>query len=252
MKAKKHFGQHFLNDFSVVDRITEIIQEAGNGRLLEIGPGQGVLTALLFPKFGDRLWAAEIDRDMIALLKKLFPALSPRLLEGDVLRMDWPAISGGSEMYVVGNFPYNISSQIVFKIIDHLSLVSGMTGMFQREMARRVVAPPGNKDYGVISVFADLYFDRKYHFEIAPEAFSPPPKVQSAVIELTRKKNPEVLKHPSIFKRVVKTSFQQRRKMLRNSLGVFNGVENLPAHYLTERPEQLHWQQFDEICGYLS
>ena len=249
MKAKKSYGQHFLAQPEVARQIADSVSLAGVAQVLEVGPGRGMLTQFLLAR-GLPLLAVEADRDMVAALHAAFPAWAPGgVTSADFLRVDLRALTGGRPTALVGNFPYNISSQIVVRLVDHRDLFPRMTGMFQRELAERVLAPPGTKTRGAISVLAQAYYRGEVVLHVKPGSFSPPPKVQSAVIALERL--PEAAwpdAEEAVFRRVVRAAFQQRRKMLRNSLrGLWPG---LPADdpALTRRPEQLAVADFAALA----
>lgn len=212
--------------------------------VLEIGPGRGVLTKFLLKKFGERFHAVEIDRDLSAHLQKLYPALKGRLHHGDFLKM---SLKSFSSIAIIGNFPYNISTQIIFRILEYREQVKEVVGMFQREVAKRIVARAAGKDYGIISVLLPCWYQREYLFELPPDAFSPPPKVHSAVIRLTRNAVLSLHCDEQLFKKVVKTAFNQRRKMLRNSLAGLLDDRMLKASIFEKRPEQLTADDFVRI-----
>lgn len=212
--------------------------------VVEVGPGMGVLTGRLLEKFGDRFFAIEIDSELFYYLKSKHPALNERLFNVDFLKVDLEKYFPG-KVAIIGNFPYNISSQIVFKIIEHRNQVETMVGMFQKEMAKRIVSPPGSKDYGIISVFAQCYYKGEYLFEIPESAFHPPPKVKSAVIKLMRNEVEKLPCDEKLFSAIVKTGFNQRRKKLRNSLSrMINDKAILENQIFDLRPEQLSIKQF--------
>ena len=228
VRAKKSLGQHFLTDQDIARRIVDALQGTP---ALEVGPGMGVLTKYLIPQLAGqalevteqsptvspRLKAIEIDKESVAYLKKHFPELGEGLIEGDFLKMDLQGLFPG-QFSIIGNFPYNISSQIFFKIIDNRDLVPEVVCMIQKEVAERIAEKPGTKTYGILSVFLQAWYDIEYLFTVGSGAFNPPPKVQSAVIRLTRNSRTELGCDEKLFKAVVKTAFGQRRKTLRNSL----------------------------------
>ena len=245
MKAKKSFGQHFLNTPSIAQRIAGQLQLTGAYDLvMEIGPGKGMLTQfLLYQPY--QLMAIEADRDMIPYLKSQFPTLSSHLVLADFLQVDLPALSGGRPFAVIGNFPYNISSQILLKVVENRHLVPEMVGMFQREVAERVVAPPGNKVYGVISVLVQAFYEGQVVLRVDKGSFSPPPNVQSAVIRLVRKANTDLGCDEKLFRTIVKQAFGQRRKMLRNTLkGLLPDALLTQEAQFSQRPEQLSVADF--------
>jgi 16S rRNA (adenine1518-N6/adenine1519-N6)-dimethyltransferase len=247
IKAKKHLGQHFLKDPSIAERISDSVTMKGYTKVLEIGPGTGILTQFLLKKPGIQLMAAEIDTESVDFLvknKEAFKGL--HLIQGDVLKIDWE-VFGTEKLAIVGNFPYNISSQILFKAYDHRDQVEEITGMFQKEVAQRVASRPGNKDYGIISVLLQAFYDAEYLFTVDEHVFSPPPKVKSGVIRLSRNQVKELPCDTKAFTQVVKMGFNQRRKMLSNAL-----KQVLPSPLpnwtgLNKRAEQLSVQDFLEL-----
>ena len=247
MKAKKSFGQHFLNREEIAERIASslsINNELGHP-VLEVGPGKGMLTKYLLKQY-PLLKVVEADVDMVNILHKYYPQLENRVISGDFLKVDLAAVFEGQSFSLIGNFPYNISSQIVFRMIKYRAIVPEMVGMFQKEMADRIIAKPGGKDYGVISVLAQAYYEGKTLFNVDKSCFSPPPKVQSAVIHLIRKENQDLGCDEGLFRQVVKTSFNQRRKMLRNTLKPLfpEGSTALEDEFFQKRPEQLSLADF--------
>jgi 16S rRNA (adenine1518-N6/adenine1519-N6)-dimethyltransferase len=243
LKAKKSYGQHFLTNEHLARNIADAIDSSCE-RLLEVGPGRGMLTKYLLEKPA-QLVTVEADRDMVAYLEKFYPQLKGRIVEADFLKVNLEKIFDNQEFTIVGNFPYNISSQIVFKMIDARQLVPELVGMFQKEMAARIIAPPGDKTYGVISVLTQAYYEGTYLFTVGSGNFAPPPKVQSAVIRLRRRANLTLDCNEAIFRQVVKQTFGQRRKMLRNSLrGFFSDEAVLQDAFFQQRPEQLSVQDY--------
>ncbi len=220
VRAKKALGQHFLTDQSIARAIVDAL-EIPSGEapadVLEIGPGMGVLTRYLLPREDLSLKLIEIDGESVEYLRRNFPGMEGRLMEADFLKTDLSKVFRGRFM-VIGNFPYNISSQIFFKILDNLENVPQVVCMIQKEVAERIAEKPGSKTYGILSVLLQAWYDIEYLFTVGSGAFSPPPKVQSAVIRLRRNKRSDLGCDPVLFKNVVKTSFNQRRKTLRNSL----------------------------------
>ena len=245
MKAKKSFGQHFLTQEPIAERLADALKSEGCDTVVEIGPGKGILTKYLL-KQPLPVIAIELDRDLIPFLERQFSGTSLRIVQGDVLKVRFDEILDPESNFVlVGNFPYNISSQIVFLGIQHRHHVPFMAGMFQREMADRICSPPGSKQYGVISVLVQAFYTPTQLFHVKPGSFSPPPKVQSSVISLTRYRT-EIDGLPfNALRQVVKMGFSQRRKKLRNTLQPI-----LPEEILIEmgvsdlRPEQLGVEQF--------
>jgi 16S rRNA (adenine1518-N6/adenine1519-N6)-dimethyltransferase len=247
LKAKKSFGQHFLNREEIAERIANslsINNELGHP-VLEVGPGKGMLTKYLLKQY-PLLKVVEADVDMVNILHKYYPQLENRVISGDFLKVDLAAVFEGQSFSLIGNFPYNISSQIVFRMIKYRDIVPEMVGMFQKEMADRIIAKPGGKDYGIISVLAQAYYEGQTLFDVDKSCFTPPPKVQSAVIRLIRKENQDLGCDEGLFRQVVKTSFNQRRKMLRNTLKPLfpEGSTALEDVFFQKRPEQLSLADF--------
>lgn len=245
VRAKKFLGQHFLKDQNIASKIVNalLLSEEKNV-VLEIGPGMGVLTRLLMaaPKVDLRL--VEIDRESVAYLKENYPTLVDKIHEGDFLKMDLGEISKGS-IHIIGNFPYNISSQIFFKVLQHREQVKQVVCMLQKEVADRIAEKEGSKTYGILSVLLQAYYDVEYLFKVPPGVFHPPPKVMSAVIRLTRNNRQHLLCDEVLFQKVVKQGFQNRRKTLRNALKPLNlpsSITALPTMDL--RAEQLSVEQF--------
>jgi 16S rRNA (adenine1518-N6/adenine1519-N6)-dimethyltransferase len=254
LQAKKSYGQHFLKHDSIAARIADaLLQTATTPRILEVGPGMGMLTRQLLERpttQGTEIWAVEADADMVAYLQQHFPALSNRLIFKDFLDFDPTATFGDTPFLLIGNFPYNISTQILFKMLNYRQQIPEMVGMFQKEVADRVVAPPGSKVYGITSVLLQAFYDTKYLFTVEPGSFNPPPKVQSAVIRLTRKEGFELGCDEVLFKKIVKAAFNQRRKMLRNTLKPFFQHENLMEDpFFMKRPEELGWEAYKDIVN---
>lgn len=214
VRAKKALGQHFLTDQSIAKGIVDALR---GEKVLEVGPGMGVLTQYLLPIRGENLKAVEIDTESVAYLKSHFPELGENLVAGDFLKMNMGTLFEG-EYSVIGNFPYNISSQIFFKILEHRDRIPEVVCMIQKEVAERIAEKPGTKTYGILSVFLQAWYDIEYLFTVGSGAFNPPPKVQSAVIRLTRNGRTSLGCDEKLFRMVVKTAFGQRRKTLRNSL----------------------------------
>lgn len=248
MKAKKSFGQHFLVNEPVSEKIaTSLERSEGFRNVLEIGPGKGVLTKYL-SKQDINLKVVEADNDMVDFLVRNNILDPSQITLLDFLKLNLSRVFDGEQFYMIGNYPYNISSQILFKMINSKELVPEMVGMFQKEVADRVVAPPGSKTYGVISVLVQAYYEGKTIIDVAPGSFSPPPKVNSSVIRLKRKDNYELPCDDRLFRSVVKTSFNQRRKMLRNTLKpLVTDPSILEDPFFTQRPEQLGVKEFIEI-----
>lgn len=257
MYAKKSYGQHFLKNDSIAARIADSLQQAGRtGLVLEIGPGTGMLTKHLLAHTEYVTYAVEADRDMVEHLKKTWPEFAEqRLFFKDFLDFDVAGEFGTREFCLIGNFPYNISSQILFKLLECRQLIPEMVGMFQKEVADRVVSKPGSKVYGITSVLAQAFYQTEHLFNVEPGSFNPPPKVQSAVIRLTRKENFELGCDEKLFRQMVKTAFNQRRKMLRNTLKPFFPPEKLMEDpFFEKRPETLGWEEYvrlvKEVSGF--
>lgn len=252
VRAKKHLGQHFLKDESIASKIADTLTLEGYENILEIGPGMGVLTKYLLKK-NKNIWVIEIDTESIDYLKSHYLQLSDRIIEGDFLKMDLRKYFSDEPLAITGNFPYNISSQIVFKAIELRDQIPEFTGMFQKEVAQRITAAPGNKIYGILSVLTQAFFDTEYLFTVPPSVFNPPPKVDSGVLRLKRKEDYSLPVETSFFFKVVKTAFNQRRKTLRNSLKSFQISDNLKEDAIFAlRPEQLSVQQFVELTKSLA
>jgi 16S rRNA (adenine1518-N6/adenine1519-N6)-dimethyltransferase len=245
LKAKKSYGQHFLVNEHTAEKIaTSLLLENGINKVLEIGPGKGMLTKYLL-KQGFDLKVVEADRDMIAHLQEYYPNLADDIIFLDFLKLNLYKVFEGEEFCIIGNFPYNISSQIVFKMLKAKDIVPEMVGMFQKEVADRIIAPPGSKVYGVISVLTQAFYEGTMLIKLPPGAFNPPPKVNSAVIRLKRKDNQELGCDHRLFRIIVKTSFNSRRKMLRNTLKpLLEDTEILADEMFNERPEQLSVADF--------
>ncbi len=247
VKPKKSLGQHFLKDLQIAERIADTLSEFKHLPVLEIGPGMGVLTQFLLEK-DYNLTVVELDRESVAYLEEHFPQLHGRILEADFLRLDLSQLFDG-EFCVIGNYPYNISSQIFFKVLDYKEQIPCCSGMIQKEVAERLAAGPGSKTYGILSVLLQAWYDVEYLFTVSEHVFNPPPKVKSAVIRMTRNKRESLGCDPKLFKTVVKTSFNQRRKTLRNSMKPLLG-KDCPDYALPifdKRPEQLSVEQFVEL-----
>ena len=244
VRAKKHLGQHFLKEESVAQRIASSLTGQGYDQVLEIGPGMGVLTKYLLDRHHSVI-AMEIDKESVEFLQTNLDRPNLRVVEGDFLKQDLVDLTKGNPIAIIGNYPYNISSQIVFKALDHRELVPEFSGMFQKEVAKRICSPPGSKVYGILSVLSQAYYDCEYLFTVKPGCFNPPPKVDSGVMRMVRKENFQLDCDEDLFKRIVKSAFQQRRKTLRNSLKMF---EVPPKHkedtIFAQRPEQLSVADF--------
>lgn len=246
VRPKKFLGQHFLTDLSVAQRIAETISA---GRVLEIGPGMGVLTQYLLKNKDIDLTAIELDRESVAYLQEWYPEL--HLIEGDFLKLDLAELYPEGEFCVIGNYPYNISSQIFFKVLEYKDRIPVCSGMIQKEVAERIASKPGKKAYGILSVLLQAYYDIEYLFTVNENVFAPPPKVKSAVVRLTRNRRQELGCDEQLFKQVVKTAFNQRRKQMRNSLISLVGKDNplLSDPVFTKRPEQLSVEEFIQLTN---
>ncbi|MBK8555331.1 MAG: 16S rRNA (adenine(1518)-N(6)/adenine(1519)-N(6))-dimethyltransferase RsmA [Lewinellaceae bacterium] len=246
LQAKKSYGQHFLKHDSIAERIANSLQRtAETGRVLEVGPGQGMLTKQLLAHPEYTVYAVEADDDMVAYILKHYPEISERLIQGDFLDVDLEKLFDKQPFSLIGNYPYNISTQILFKMLDFRAQIPEMVGMFQKEVADRVVSGPGSKVYGITSVLMQAFYHCEYLFTVERGSFNPPPKVLSAVIRLTRKDNFELGCDEALFRKVVKTAFNQRRKMLRNTMKPFFPQEQLMNDpFFEKRPERLSWEDY--------
>ena len=243
VRAKKHLGQHFLKDLEIARNIAHSLSLNNYSKVLEVGPGMGILTQFLIP-LDTEIFVIEIDKESVSFLKKHYRELDNHLIEGDFLKLPLEEIFK-EPVAIIGNFPYNISSQILFKAIDHKDLIPEIVGMFQKEVAERVVAHPGSKKYGIISVLLQCFYDVEYLFTVGENVFNPPPKVKSAVIRLRRNDRDKLDCDEKKFIQVLKTAFGQRRKTLRNALKSLNLVdENSANQYLSLRAEQLSVEDF--------
>ncbi len=255
VRAKKALGQHFLTDLNIARKIATSLSggTAENpDKVLEVGCGMGVLTQFLLQRDDIVTYGAEIDGESVEYLHAHYPNFAERLTEGDFLKMDLEA-TYGSRLKIIGNFPYNISSQIFFKVLENRDIVPECVGMIQKEVAVRLAEPPGSKEYGILSVLLQAWYDIEYLFTVGEKVFNPPPKVKSAVIRLTRNKTERLDCDETLFIKVVKASFGQRRKMLRNSLkaafGNFGGNEH---RFFTMRAEQLSVADFVELTNWVA
>jgi len=253
VKPKKHLGQHFLKDPSICSRIEQHISFHMDCRnILEIGPGTGALTQhILKSNRYEGIYVMEVDKESIVYLNGNFPELSGKIIEGDFLEFDIATLFNNSPFCVVGNFPYNISSQILFRCLEYKELIPEIIGMFQKEVAERISQKPGNKQYGILSVFMQAYYDIEYLFTVDEHVFDPPPKVKSGVIRCRRNNRLTLNCNEILFVKVVKTAFNQRRKTLRNSLKSMTNGLDLPPKFSGERPEQLSVEDFLELTNIL-
>lgn len=253
VRAKKHLGQHFLTDNNIAQKIADALQPDGQYRkVLEVGPGMGVLTKFLLERKELETWVVEIDRESVAYLNEHYPQLHGRIIADDFLRKDFTEFFS-EPTAVIGNFPYNISTQILFRVLDFKDAIPEVVGMFQKEVAQRIAEKPGSKTYGITSILLQAWYDIEYLFTVHENVFSPPPKVKSAVIRLRRNKVKDLGCDPKLFTQVVKAAFNQRRKQLKNSLHMFDivpGEEQNPI--FTLRPERLSVEDFVRLTRMLS
>ena len=244
VRAKKHLGQHFLKDLHIAKKIADTLEGTSYSKVLEIGPGMGVLTQFLLQKDYET-FVIEIDTESVQYLQKHFPELENHIIEADFLKVDLTRYFGSDSLAIIGNFPYNISSQIIFKTLDNRERIPEFAGMFQKEVARRITAFPGSKTYGILSVLTQAFYTVEYMFSVPANVFAPPPKVESAVIRMTRKEGYQLPVPEDVFRKVVKTAFNQRRKTIRNSLKSFNLSDKLREDSIfAQRPEQLSVEEF--------
>jgi 16S rRNA (adenine1518-N6/adenine1519-N6)-dimethyltransferase len=244
VRPKKHLGQHFLHDKYIAEKIVAGLQGGDYKNILEIGPGMGILTEFLLEKDDKTTWVIDIDRESIEYLKRTYSELGARIIHDDFLKIDLSKFIDGN-VAIIGNLPYNISSQIFFKLLMLKDLVPEMVCMIQKEVAERITSPPGNKTYGILSVLLGAYFDMEYLFTVEPGAFHPPPKVNSGVMRLTRNGTKKLACDEAAFFRVVKQGFQNRRKTLRNALKPLNLPVQINEHpFLSLRAEQLSVADF--------
>ncbi len=246
VRAKKHLGQHFLTDESIARNTVEALLEKDRTTpVIEVGPGTGVLTRFLVAEVQD-FRALDVDEESVAYLKTNYPEHQDKFLLADFLETDLRALAG-DKFNVIGNFPYNISSQIMFRVLDNKEHVDYVVGMFQREVALRIAEKPGSKVYGILSVLLQAYYDIEYLFTVHENVFQPPPKVKSAVIRLSRNQVKQLDCDEALFKAVVKTTFNQRRKTIRNSIRSLFDNNSIRFPLLDKRPEQLSVAQFVEL-----
>ena len=248
VRAKKNLGQHFLNDKNIARKIVESLQASGTNKVLEIGPGMGVLTQFLLQNDSYETSVVEIDRESVDYLEKHYPQLKERIISADFLRLNLN--NHFQEPFaIIGNFPYNISSQIFFKVLEYRNQIPEVVGMLQKEVAERLAEPPGSKTYGILSVFLQAYYNIEYLFTVHENVFTPPPKVKSGVIRLTRNERTQLDCDEKLFTSIVKMAFNQRRKTMRNSLKSMITSEELKANPIFDkRPEQLSVAEFEQIA----
>jgi len=244
VRAKKNLGQHFLNDLSIAQKIVESLQANNIDKVLEIGPGMGVLTQFLLQNKSFETTVVEIDRESVEYLNNHFPELKERIISHDFLRLNLNSYFD-EPFAIIGNFPYNISSQIFFKVLEYRNQIPEIVGMLQKEVAQRLAAGPGSKTYGILSVFLQAYYNIEYLFTVNEDVFSPPPKVKSGVIRLTRNQTDHLNCDEKHFRGIVKMAFNQRRKTMRNSLKSMITSDELKANPIFDkRPEQLGVEEF--------
>lgn len=248
LNPKKSLGQHFLTDRNIARKIVSALHAEGCNSIVEIGPGTGVLTALLAERKNIDTYFVEIDREAVTLLRESFPGIRDRIIHADFLSMDMER-DFKAPVAIIGNLPYNISSPVFFKILDNRNRVSEVVCMIQKEVARRIASPPGSRDYGILSVLMQAFYTVDYLFTVSPGVFNPPPKVNSGVIRMMRRETANLPCDEGKFFRVVKTSFNQRRKMLRNSLQNNFGMRDKEDPLLKKRPEQLSVDDFVELTN---
>lgn len=249
VRAKKHLGQHFLKDEQIAQQIADSLTEKGYKTVLEIGPGMGVLTKYILKK-DLVVHVIEIDTESVEYLKSNFLNLADRIISKDFLKINLSDYFGEEQVAIIGNFPYNISTQIVFKTLENRHQIPEFSGMFQKEVAKRIAEKEGSKVYGIMSVLTQAFYDVEYLFTVPPTVFNPPPKVDSGVIRLTRKENFTLPVNEKLFYTVVKTAFNQRRKTMRNSLKTLNLSDNLREDPIfAKRPEQLSVQEFISLTA---
>jgi 16S rRNA (adenine1518-N6/adenine1519-N6)-dimethyltransferase len=246
VRAKKNLGQHFLWDKNIARKIVDAFLETPASGVLEVGPGKGILTGYLLEHFGLQFYAVEIDKESIEYLNKVFPGIQEQLIRDDFLKMDLDRYFR-EPFSLIGNFPYNISSQIFFKVLENRNKIPVVLGMVQKEVAERIASPPGSKVYGKLSVLLQAFYDVKILFKVKPHSFQPPPKVNSSVILLKRYENWSLNCDENLFFQIVKQSFNQRRKILSNSLKTFLLNLNIGDERLKKRPEQLTVDDFVEL-----
>ena len=252
VRAKKHLGQHFLTDKNTCEKIAKTY-DAHNGcqRVLEIGPGMGALTSYLLSRGDLDVHVMDVDQESILYLKQNFKELNGKIYDQDFLKTDLETLMGRAPFAVVGNFPYNISSQILFKCIEYRNQIPEIMGMFQKEVAERVAEKPGSKQYGILSVLLQAYYDIEYCFTVPPTVFNPPPKVNSGVIRCIRNERNNLDCDEVLFKKIVKATFNQRRKTIRNSLKAITGALDTSHPLLDLRPERLSVEQFIELTQFV-
>jgi|SRR5690554_644276 len=248
VKPKKGLGQHFLTDMNISRKIAQQFgSHQGCKQVLEVGPGMGAMTQFLLEDDSLDVHVMEVDRESVTYLDEHFPQLQGKIIDGDFLKYDLKSIFGETPFAVVGNFPYNISSQILFRCVEFKDQIPEIMGMFQKEVAQRIAEKEGSKVYGIISVLLQTYYNIDYCFTVDEHVFNPPPKVKSGVIRLTRNSRTELPCSEKLYIRVVKGCFSQRRKMIRNTIKLLIGKQPFESEYLTKRPEQLSVEDFIKL-----
>jgi 16S rRNA (adenine1518-N6/adenine1519-N6)-dimethyltransferase len=252
VRPKKSLGQHFLKDLSVAEQIAQTIAMCPNLPVLEVGPGMGVLTRFLLRDRRD-LTVVELDAESVVYLQSHYPVLQGHIVQADFLKMDLQTLFA-TPFCIIGNYPYNISSQIFFKVLEHKNLIPCCAGMIQKEVAERLASPPGRKSYGILSILVQTWYRVEYLFTVEPDVFDPPPKVKSAVVRMIRNDRLQLDCDETLFRTVVKTAFNQRRKTMRNSLRPLLGKDNalLSLPLFDRRPEQLSVEEFMELTRMVS
>jgi 16S rRNA (adenine1518-N6/adenine1519-N6)-dimethyltransferase len=252
VRAKKHLGQHFLKDKGICEKIAkQLTNHGGCKNVVEIGPGMGALSEFLINRGDLNLWLLDVDNESIDFLKQAYPQLTDRIILADFLRIDLKTLMGNEPFCVVGNFPYNISTQILFKCLEYRNQIPEIMGMFQKEVAVRIAEKPGSKEYGITSVLFQAFYDIHYCFTVDEHVFIPPPKVKSGVIRCTRNNRENLGCDEKLFFRVVKMAFNQRRKTLRNSLKQLLAGNELPEEFTNQRPEKLSVEQFIDLTLFI-
>lgn len=247
---KKSLGQHFLKDEAIASDIVDALQDVGTQAVVEIGPGLGILTQFLFKKYNRQLTCVDVDDRLAKIIPERFSGIG--FIHQDVLKVDFENKFPNQPIHLIGNFPYNISTEIIFKVIENKNSFQQVVGMFQKEVAQRFAAKHGNKVYGVTSVLSQAFYQVEYLFDVAPHFFDPPPKVQSAVIRFTKPQTPYFIKNEKLLFTLVKAGFGQRRKTLRNALKPFEKSKNIHHVILDKRAEQLSVQEWIDMANLLA
>ncbi len=244
---KKHLGQHFLTDKNIAEKIVRLLDAGKCDTIVEVGPGKGVLTQFLIKRTDKKIILVEIDEESVSFLRSEYPGMEGNILAADFLTTDINSL--GKKISIIGNFPYNISSQIFFHILDHRDKVDEIVCMIQKEVAHRLASGPGNKQYGILSVLLQTWYDIHMEFQVKPGAFFPPPAVNSSVITLRRNSREKLIIDEKKYRRIIKMAFNQRRKVMNNSLKSILVNLNFEIPYLKQRPEELSVEQFIELCS---